>query len=258
MATLRQITAAAKATVREVESALSTLLVDVGSARVSIARLIDQGASAFESVESMGEWVEWAEGLDGIGEVATSRPTLYRVRNAGKVGNVIGTFGGTTVPTVASLVPLYRIIAAAKGEEATNAAYELVRSLWATAEGKTPAGKAVSSALVEELVAKVEAKGTRGNAKGSGKTGGSKGKGSGKGKTPEQPAEVEGSEDREACANALRSFVGRIDESQRSAYLAGILAGMKLRETYSAGTVEAIGKTLLREVKQAERGKVAA
>jgi len=254
MATLRQITAQAKATVREVESALSALLTDSGALRVNIARLIDRGATAHESVESMGDWIEWAEGLDGIGEVATSRPTLYRVRNAGRVANIVENFDPLKAPTVASLVPLYRVLAAAKSDEATTAAGELIRSLWATAEGKTATGKPVSSTLVEELVGKVEAKGTRGSGKGSGKTGGTKGKGD----VPASDAPVEGSEDREACMQALRTFLGRIDEGFHGAYVAGILGGLKLRETYSAGTVEAIAKTVGREVRQGDKAKVSA
>jgi hypothetical protein len=97
---------------------------DAKAAKVSLAKTAGIGTD---------DWREKAREL----VPGKSMPTLYRWTNAGAVANVLGEdlAGGALV---GSLVPLYRILTAAKTAEERTAAEELVREVYG--ELKTAAG----------------------------------------------------------------------------------------------------------------------
>lgn len=246
--------------ITEAASVLSGLAATISKAystltrgRVTLAISLSESSSAWidgvkvklttkdgKSVTA-SSWIEYAETLCPDDQ----RPSLYRLANAGAVARVLGA-ESVGEASVGTLVPLYRVLAQAKTPEAREAADTLIRELWAKAQAKAQASKPPRETDVTKLVEGVMTKGTRGKAK-------AKPKASGKAKASDAPTVPvpDGSEDREACMQAIRTSLGRIDEDLRGSFLAGVLAGVKLRETYSAGTVEAITKTLVRETKQA-------
>lgn len=229
--TKAQVVRAAKARLGELSAQILTIVEGIGRERVRLGVLVSEGADIHEA-NDLGDWRDWAKAL----VPGEANPTLYTLRNTGAVARVLGDAVGDASPR--SLTPLYRFIAAAKDEESLAAAHELIRTLWAKAQGLAKDGRPPTEPVVTKLVDAKAPKGTRGKAKGTTKA-------KPKGKAPEAPTVPveEGSDDREACASAVGRILSRFQD--RASYLEAVavmLATVKVRETYSSTTVEAMVK----------------
>jgi len=234
--TKAQAIRSAKSRLGELATGIATIVAGIGRERVRLGVLVSEGADLHEQ-HDLGDWREWAKSLIP-GE---ANPTLYALRNTGAVARVLGDAVGDASPR--SLTPLYRFLAAAKDAEGTEAATEVIRSLWAQAQDKAKDGRPPTEDVVVSLVDKATPKGTRGSAKGKATPKGAKGKASAKAPADAPVPDEVGSSDREACAASVGRILSRFTD--RESYLAAcavMLATVKVRETFASTTVEAIVK----------------
>ena len=262
--TKRQLTKVARDSLAALTTGVAGIVAEIVSreneTRAYVARryvqvgiMLDEGAEVIAGgLTTYSDWREWAtENVPG------SPPTVYRIRQAGHVARIIAAGGGEIgEASYLAFFPLYRFVSSAKTDEDRAKGTAEILALWATltADGHVPTADEVHSALE-----KAEKAGTRGRNAGD-TAAAAKSRKAAKTRKAAKVAEQsvpteEGSADREACGKALDSTLRRFADTPNLAgiYLAGILAGLKLRETYAATTCYAIAKDRANAARQAEK-----
>jgi hypothetical protein len=225
----------ATAALKRLASDVAALVLTIGRERVRLGVMLSEAADYLKVTG--GNLPEWAA-EQGVDETP---PTIYRISNAGRVARVLGDQVGDA--SVGSLVPLYRVLEAAKTDEDLQAAETLVQTYWNEALKRSAKGKPPTEASVATILAEANAsEGTRGKkaAKGSGK-----GKGGRKGKTvtaPSVPWTETSAADREAVEGALGRIFKPIDPSAHGMVANIMFAAIALAETHSPETVRAVLK----------------
>jgi len=130
----------------------------IGSIFVRIALALHTGAAV--KVTLGQDWRVWAASSLKALTRPVSPPTLYRLRNAGAVAEILGAAVGEASYT--ALVPLYRLLAdaAGKSDEIVKAATESVSDIWAAAV-EAAAPMSPTEEAVRQLV-EIEVPTTRG------------------------------------------------------------------------------------------------
>lgn len=148
--------------IAEIRSEVQDSFGRIGRAMSRLALLIQQGARVREELGA--DWRPWAqEQGKGFGSNGAdlAPPTVYRLRNAGAVAEVLGDAVGEA--SYLSLVPLYRLLAAATSDEDLAKASGTVSTLWEQAVAKAKNGTPTEEA-VRTLVERKLSRGTRGKA----------------------------------------------------------------------------------------------
>lgn len=263
--TKRQLQSAAKRTLSAATSMITATLQEIHdlemSTRETVARkltligiALDEGAEVIASghVPNLTDWREWArESVPGV-----SVGTVYRYRNAGTVARGIAARGGDIADvSYLAFVPFYRYLSAAKGDEEVESAWTAIMAGWATLTegGAIPTADAATELVESAGVAATKGKSAGDSAKGAEDRKSAKGRKSAKSQKSDPP--VEGSEDRDAAGSQLDTALARFADEPALVpiFLAGILAGVKLRETFSEGTVYAVTKQRVTAAKSAAK-----